>query len=274
MIDEFRSVLDDELSLLSQPPLGDLVGTAARRGRRVRHFRMAAGAAASVAALSLVTALVTGSGNSPTQPEPLGVAAAPSAAAGATSGASQAPADRAPAVASASAGAQVDTTSAALLAAVLDALPGQPKTDHYGVVSGTRPGAQAYLNSSRGTGMLRVFLAGKSGKPLSCDPQPLPGKLVPVCSTDARGQQVVVVTIPDNCVENVSVEVRHTDGTIVQAVLSSCLEWDGRTNPPGVRPLTTEQAIALAGDPSISTRMDSDYVQAAAQRFPALATFH
>jgi hypothetical protein len=60
MDDEFSSALSEELSQLIEPPVGDLVGQAARRGRRIRRLRTVGAAVAVVTAVT-VAALVGGS---------------------------------------------------------------------------------------------------------------------------------------------------------------------------------------------------------------------
>ncbi|GAA1958694.1 hypothetical protein [Kitasatospora viridis] len=171
MDDEFSSSLREELSRLSEPPIGDLVGQAARQGRRIRRFRTI-GATAAVAAVATVTALfsgqLVGSGHTGAQgigpAAPVGASvsaspntsATPSAAPSTTPGASAAPSAGAtpdagsasptpgggqgssapagvPASTPAAAGsdALVKSTPASLLAAVVQSLPSGITTDHY-----------------------------------------------------------------------------------------------------------------------------------------------
>jgi hypothetical protein len=65
------------------------------------------------------------------------------------------------------------------------------------------------------------------------------------------GSTVTIQGIPGNCIQDQVVTVTHPDGRSVYVGNASCLAWDGATNPPAERPLTTEQAVALASDPSL-----------------------
>jgi hypothetical protein len=65
------------------------------------------------------------------------------------------------------------------------------------------------------------------------------------------GRVVKVGQLPDNCIQSEIVEVRRPDGIKVSIDNATCLAWNGTTNPASGRPLTTEQAVALASDPTI-----------------------
>ncbi len=89
-MNEFRSALSDELSELEPPPLGDLVGTAVRKGRRTRRLRTAAavaGPAVAVAAIATLLAVTLGGPGGPKSVGPAahagGADAAPTPAGGA-----------------------------------------------------------------------------------------------------------------------------------------------------------------------------------------------
>ncbi|MDH6140996.1 hypothetical protein P3T35_003009 [Kitasatospora sp. GP30] len=303
MNDEFSSALSEELSGLSEPPIGDLVGQAARRGRRIRRFR-AAGATVAVAAVATVAALITGSlaGPGHSDPQQVGVAAAtrtsgpvptapPSASGPASttpptalpnpsssaSGPMATPGGNAPASASPGAAvsnpALVPATPLSLLAAVVKALPGNPQTSHYGADPADPSGelaAQAYQTDSRGTSMVRVFLSKADG-PLSCDGSTFPCQV----ATDGQGLKYRVMHVPDNSIQSTVVTVLHTDGSLVTVQLSTRLANDGTgTLPLSFEALTVDQAEHLAADPSISMTMPEQQVAQAAQQYANTPTFN
>ncbi|MFJ1707231.1 hypothetical protein [Kitasatospora sp. NPDC088346] len=293
MIEDFRDSLNEELSGLAEPPLGDLVVTAVQRGRgRVRRNRVVAAAAGSVVAVAAVTALLLGppgAGRAHTPAIAVGGPATGRASTPATGRASipatgpestpvtGTPTHR-PTVAiggatAESAGPPVNVTPSALLAAVVDALPAG-KTGNY-AVSGGVLGVQVYLETGRGVGLVRVFVSTEPADLADCDSSPKPGpggRLA--CFVDRRGQTTAVVTgLEGNCLATTSVLSVREDGTTVHVVVGTCLAWNGSTNPPAPPALTVDQAVELAGDPSIGAWMDPDFVQTAAKRFPGLPTF-
>ncbi|MFE0461495.1 hypothetical protein ACFW1A_19825, partial [Kitasatospora sp. NPDC058965] len=164
-----------------------------------------------------------------------------------------------------------EATAGGLLLALVDALPPGSRTDHYAaspwtaVAAGHRQlGAQLYLTDSRGTGMVRVWLSTGT---LACAP-------ADGCRTDGAGRRTVVDHRPDNCVEDTTATVDHGDGTLVTIQLSTCLGWSGSGNAPGIKALTDDQALALAGDPAFTLTMPGSRLSAAAARFGTLPTFH
>ncbi|MDH6577397.1 hypothetical protein [Kitasatospora sp. MAP5-34] len=265
---DLRTGLSEELSALDPPPLGDLVGTAVRQGRRVRRIRTLAtvgGSAMAVAAIATLLAVTLGGPAGGQRPTRLGAAAAPAAPTTRVPAASSTPASTpsAPAPTVTAAEASVRTTGPALLAALLKALPRTETFDHFAATSGESPAAQTFLTDGRGTGMLRVFLGTATDQ--------VPCRLPDECFTDSRGQQVRVSHLADNCVESTYVSVEHPDGTAVTLLVSTCLSWNGRQNQPGIAALTVEQAVAIAGDPSISNQMAAGFVQQANDRYRGLS---
>ncbi|MFI5528297.1 hypothetical protein ACIA8O_07005 [Kitasatospora sp. NPDC051853] len=246
---DFRRDLDEELSSLEAPPVGDLVGQALRQGRRVRRRRTLGAVAGSALAVAGVALLLGG----PLRPH-VGGAAATEVVAAATP--SPAPVVRQP------------TTGAALLSAVAALAPEGMRTGGYaaqtdGVDGAEGTGAQVYLTGPSGTGMIRVFI-GTTEPVVSCF-------RTETCRRDDRGQQVTVDHMESNCVQDVVVTSRHHDGTVVQVSMGTCLAWTpGQGNPTGVLALTEQQAVALAGDPALSVWMTADEGLKAAAAHPDL----
>ncbi|WP_035794138.1 hypothetical protein [Kitasatospora mediocidica] len=262
---DFRSDLSDELSALAPPPLGDIVGAAASRGRRTRRLRAVSAVVGSAVAMAGVAVLLGGplstAGGSTV---PVSAAAAPLPSSSATPNA-------APNAGAKPAEAQVPISGAALLAAVLPLLP-PGATSHLAANTqepdskGKNPttSVQIEVTTPAGTGMVRVF-TGKPDQPMFCPKSD--------CSTDAAGQKVMVDHLADNCIEHTSVSVRRPDGTAVQVLSSSCLAFDGKSNAPGTVVLTDAQAVALATNPLINDSMTPSEGAAAAAQYPSLPTF-
>lgn len=261
-MNDFRTDLGDELSMLSAPPLGDIVGAAARSGRKVRRVRRVGSVVGSAVALTAVVALAGGAlGNTGGHTAELSAAAGPAASSPA------APAAPAPAAAN-----LVPTNGKVVLAAVLKTLPAGVKTGNYAVDNAAKVGkvihqdmAQTYVTTAAGTGMVRVFLSpAEPGQKVS--PCTAPDE----CLKDSKGEQVYVSHHADNPVQNTLVTVAHADGSSVMVQLSTVLAWDGTKNPAGIVALTVDQAVAVASDPALSTTVDPAAVAAANAQFPSV----
>ncbi|MFH8387371.1 hypothetical protein ACH4E7_41800 [Kitasatospora sp. NPDC018058] len=277
-MDDFRTALSDELSGLAAPPLGDLVAAATRQGRRVRRKRAVAAAAAVVAVVTALLCGVPGTGRAQLQAvAPDREGSVPSAGARAPGTAASpapapAPGTAAPTTTATAAptGRLVTTTGPALLAVLLKTLPPTEKASHFAADSGEYPKAEADLTDDRGTGRITVSLSPEAGNP--CDASAgsvnAPGR----CFRDGHGQQVRISygQVEGPCTQYVMVTVTHPDGTAVHISMPDCLAKKGGTHPPGTIALTEDQAVAIAGDPAFSLRMDSGFVQAAADQFHAL----
>ncbi|MFE0459107.1 hypothetical protein ACFW1A_07565 [Kitasatospora sp. NPDC058965] len=266
---DFRSDLSEELASQDPPPLGGLVPAAIRGGRRTRRIRRAGGLTGSMAALT-AAGLLLGGPLSTADRSTVPAAAAAALSAG-PSAAGPSPAGPSPASspgarsAGAPAPGTVPTSPEALLAALLHALPTGGTTGTYAGEASSGPDwtvAQTYRTTAAGTGMIRVFLH-TADPDRACGPSD-------GCFRDRRGQAVRVEHVPGNCIEDTVVLVTHPDGTEVQLDLSTCLAWDGRANLPGVRALTEDQAVEVAGDPAISRLMTPAQGAAAARQFPQL----
>ncbi|KJK57829.1 hypothetical protein [Saccharothrix sp. ST-888] len=290
-MDDFREVLSDELSLEPPPPLlGGMIEEAARAGRRTRRVRMwtaVAGSATAIAVVAVLLGVVTNKGpaagggparldaaagsGAPAVPQTSGAAsaaapsAAPSTALPPTSGAS-------PTVNPASSrtgvpgtppdDGKVPATAPGLLQQLLSLLP-PGQTSHYAGNGGDEPLVQTYLTTAAGTGMIRLSVHPIAGR-MVCDGG------TPKCVTDAAGRIVQVYHMEGNCVQSTGLLADRGDGTVVQIDLGSCLNYQDDRNRPGVQALTVEQAIAIAENPAVSTRLDRTTVLAGAARFPDL----
>ncbi|KQV04519.1 MULTISPECIES: hypothetical protein [unclassified Kitasatospora] len=274
--DGFHRALDSELATLTAPPLGDLVGLAARGGRRKRRLRAAGAALGSVTAVAALAVLVGSLGTGPAQSTAVGPAAGPPAAAPASGSATpEAPSSATPSPVVTPAAPQVPATTAALLAAVVQSLPAGYTTDHH-AADPPESGASsifAYVNTPTGTGRISVA-AYIPEEPAPCTPGP--SRYIATntvsCTTSPAGDVVEVEVNPSNCMQATDVRVHRPGGFEVSVTISDCLNWDGAKNPHAVPALTHQQAVALASSPLIGTTMPASFVEAANAKYPALPT--
>jgi hypothetical protein len=277
--EELRTLMRSELNAERPPPLGDLVGTAMRDGRRIRRIRRlgAFGAGTAVAGVVALAATLSGpfwAGAGGVQ-APAAAPALPSTApipsgAPAPPGATpEAPLLVPPATPEAAAtasrvridvnharGRQVNATSAAMLELLTRVLPAG-RTSNYGVATGDDLHVQLYLDRGRGPGMIRVSMS--KGAP----PPGYGGDMA----------QLTVDHLADDCIQNTVVDAYRPDGTVVQVDVATCLAWDGIQNKPARAALTTEQAVKIAVDSRWGMTMDADLVVTGAKHFPRLPEF-
>ncbi|MFD0579874.1 hypothetical protein [Dactylosporangium darangshiense] len=249
MEQDLRARLADELSDAAEPPIGDLVGAALRRGRRLRTLRRLGSGGAAVAVIGALAAA-----GALLRPGPVPVA-------GPASGGSPPPV--------ASADGRVRATPAGLLQLLLGLLP--PGATSGYAADPAQPMVQVYLDAGAGPGMLRVSVARVAPHEPMFIGQSEPGFEVHGPTDLPGGYRVLVLQIEDNCVQRTVVEVRHPDGTQVQVDIASCLAWDGEQNRPAPQALSVAQATAVASDPRWGLRIDPAVEAAGAGRFPRLA---
>ncbi|MFJ9520099.1 hypothetical protein ACIRPK_17805 [Kitasatospora sp. NPDC101801] len=269
---EFHHALDTELAALTAPALGDLVGLAAKGGRRKRRLRAAGAAFGSVTAVAALAVLVGSLGTGPAQSTVAGPAIGPAAAP-----ASVAASPSAPATPAAQADPLVPVTAASLLDAVVKSLPAGLTADtfranqaKYPIVDGIGyPAVFAYVNTSAGVGRISVGAFQSDPEEPACLAG-TQGRITTVCSTSPAGDVVEVETNPTNCIQATRVTVHRPQNLGVAIDISSCLNWTNGQNPPAVPALTQEQAVALASSPLISTSMPSAFVAAANAKYPEL----
>ncbi|GAA4846879.1 hypothetical protein [Kitasatospora terrestris] len=250
-MDDFRTALSEELSELSAPPLAGLIEAATRDGRRVRRRRTVAAAVGSVTALAAAVALLGG---------PVGPLRQPAAGPAVQSAAAEPPVG--PPSPSASAH-TVPTTSRALLAAVVQALPGTTWKGSDYAVSGPEQDVSAMLNVTEGTGTGVVRVTLLAGKDSGCTQGG-----ARFCTFDSRGQLTSVDYLTAPCPQTVVVTVRRADATRAQVLFGNCrIGENAYYFPPGANALTAQQAVELAGGPALSLHSDSRTVEAAEQQY-------
>jgi hypothetical protein len=266
--EELRGLLREELSAERPPPLGDLVGTVLREGRRIRRRRRIA-ALGGGTALAGVTAVVLALGT------PFGTTAAPPPSGGGPAAATadpppvrapsllvatpaSAPASLPPGLPRASPARTVravPATPEALLVLLHELLP-PGRTSHYAKADDRALRVQLYLDRGAGPGMVRLSVSGT--------PSPDPTDGVPEVTVDGR---------PGDCLLSRIVRARWPGGLTVQANLSTCLAWNGRQDGPSPLALTDAEAVAVVTDPRWAAAVDPLLTKAAAEKFPHLALF-
>lgn len=269
MEDNFRARLAQELNDRAEPPLGDLVPGALRQGRRIRRVRRAKLVVSTLAVVGVLTTGVTVGGhalfggdqhrrNLPSAsvvPHPT-LAIVPTSTVTAPAPPSGA----------------LQPATAATVVYRLQQLVAPAPTGGYARASDGSLFGQIYVQRSDGTGMLRLSVShGYGGVDPECGVSS--PDLAEQCRSLPDGAHLTIIQIPGNCIQSLVVQVDRADGISVQLDVATCLAWNGKVNPPGVEALTTDEAIAIADDPSWGTSMDAALVTAAHTRFPNLPTF-
>jgi hypothetical protein len=164
-------------------------------------------------------------------------------------------------------GPKAPTTAAAVLDELLKLLPPGTTSNYALYQDQYQTGAQVYLDGAAGPGMIRIFLYNNSLNMDACHSSDASDFTV-VCGTLPGGAPEIITKIPGNCVEALSVDVDHGDGTAVQIDVPTCLAWNGQTNPPTQMAITAAQAEQIAANPAWgATQMNAAVVKDAAHRF-------
>lgn len=254
MEEHFRARLAAELDDGVEPPLGDLVPGALRQGRRLRFVRRTKiTASALVAAGVLAVGVLAGGPLFNGHGSVVGTAGNHTPGANLTVG--PAPTGSDPAVPS---GNTLPATPATLAYRLQQLLPPGAISHVTSLPIDPVTNVRLHLTTGHGTGM--VYLAVYNGT-LNC--------VVGTCGTQ-HGVRTSLILNGDNCIQSQIVEVAHSDGVLVEVDLSTCLDEGGAANLPAAQILTTQQAIALAADPSWGLRMNAPLVTAGGQKYPEL----
>jgi hypothetical protein len=272
-----------EMAAQARPSLDGLAQEVLARGRRARRARTAKIASAALVMAGLVGGVAaelppaiaaghsaladrgpTANSASParrgTQTAPTGGAKtvpAPAILTDATAPASYIPQPPGP---------KAPTTSAAILGELLKLLPPGATSNYafYGL------GAQTYLEGAKGLGMIRISLYKGSLNPHACATA-VPSDMTRTCSTLPSGAAVLTTRISDNCIEPLSIDVDHGDGTVVEIDVATCLAWNGSSNPPSPMAITAAQALQIAANPAWGAgQMDAALVGEANSRFAGI----
>jgi hypothetical protein len=248
--DDLRAGLRADLAGERPPPLGDVVGAAISEGRRIRRTRRLAVAGASVAVLAVAAFVAFGPGPQlPSLPSALPPGSVPSMA---TQPAAAVP-TRTVTVRNGTQraeGMQKKATSAAMLRLLTTLLP-PGRTSHYRVAKDNALHVQLYYDAGYGPSMLRLHVDRRAtGRPRGSTPT------------------VTVRHLPGNCVQDTDLRATWADGTSVELDLATCLEFDGRTNPPARAQLSEAEAALIVSDPRWGVSMSADLVDQGAGAFP------
>jgi len=279
--DEIRLLLEEELARESPPPLGDLVEASVRQGRRMRRTRnvwTAGGGAVALACLMVGVFVVVNAVPRGTSGTHLGFGggqqpgAAPAESAApqvgtdpATAAAPSSAASSASSKAAGSAG-KARATPQAMLELLSQLLPQGRRSAPARVSDGT---LMVALNLDRGRGFGMVRVGVHSAPP----PAPTRCQGGSTCRTLPDKSFVQISDLPDNCIEHQVVFLSRPDGVGIEILLSSCLSWNGTTNPPSQVVLSVDEAIAIADDPRWGTEMPQSLVEGGQRDFPNLSTF-
>jgi hypothetical protein len=259
MGEQFRRMVDEELSGAQPPSVAGLIERAVRDGRRLRRQRaVRTGVAGGVAAVALATALTVGigvAGNGP--PDGASVSTSPVAPARAT--------------------------PAALLELMTSLLPPGRMADFAGHSDPGQIVAQLTLDTGNGPGTVRVTVEPRTTSPCvpfgptpgAADPGDTSGPVTPgtVPSSPAIPLPCATVAVGThtfdsgrNCASRRGADVLRPDGVSVTVVVGDCPAV-GNGTKPGVLVLSTEQLARIAADPRWGVAMPGDLVAAGAHRF-------
>jgi hypothetical protein len=270
MTEELRKLLRSELSAERPPPLGDLVGTAVRDGRRIRRTRRFAAAGGGTAVLGVVALAMALSGTlrapaprsvPPAQAGDVAASAPPVAVPGAVPPQAR-PGMATPPLVDAfrvkSSGKPAPATPEAMLVLLRELLP-PGRTSAYAKAAGGDLHVQMFLDQGYGPGMVRVSVTGLAA--LGQGP------------TRVGVPKVSVERLPNNCIQALTVDASFPDGTDVRADVASCLAWNGVRNTAAKPPLTEGQASKLVSNPRWGLTMDANLVMVGARMFPDVPAF-
>jgi hypothetical protein len=277
MDERLHSMFREEMASQARPPLDGLAQEVLSEGKRARRARTAKIASAVFAVAGLIGAgvavpVITGGHSavadrgtaakvaSPAQP---GTRTAPTGGANTVPAAAILTTVDSPADIPQPAGPKAPTTSAAVLDELLKLLP-PGRTSNY-AFDGL--GAQTYLDGASGLGMIRIYLFRGSLNPDACTGA-VPSDMTRTCGTLPSGATVLTTRISDNCIEPLSVDVDHGDGSVVEINVASCLPWNGTSNPPAHEAITAAQAEQIAANPAWgAVQMNAALVREANRRF-------
>ena len=256
MLEEFQTIE------WAEPPIGDLVGEAVVKGRRMRTAKRlrVGGAGLAVLVVTGLAAIPIARSTAETATAPAAIAAA----APSTGASNSAPA----AVTEAN---RVKGTPAGVLELLTENLP-KGKTSHYaGVVDQGDVGVQTYLDRGQGPGMIRLFVMTRTMAQLTSKTSVLKGAWIPL----GNGAEYQSLNSPGNCMQHTTVYVRHADDTLLQFDLSTCLAWNGADNVGSPQILTVREAAEVGADPRWGVKIDPALNKQGAATFPHLSTnFH
>jgi hypothetical protein len=237
----------------AEPPIGDLVGEAVAKGRRLRTAKRLRVGGASLAVL-VVTGLAAIPIVRSTAAPATAAVAAPAAAASSS----------APAVAIETN--RVKGTPAGVLKLLTENLP-KGKTSHVaGFVQDGDVGVQTYLDRGQGPGMIRLYVMTRTEAQLTSKRSVLKGPWIPL----ENGAEYQAITVPGNCIQHTIVYVRHPDDTLLQFDLSTCLAWDGGQNTTSPQILSVREAAEVGADPRWGVKIDPALNKQGAATFPHL----
>jgi hypothetical protein len=277
MDERLHSMFREVMASQARPPLDGLAQEVLSEGKRARRARTAKIASAVFAVAGLIGAgvavpVITGGHSavadrgtaakvaSPAQP---GTRTAPTGGANTVPAAAILTTVDSPADIPQPAGPKAPTTSAAVLDELLKLLP-PGRTSNY-AFDGL--GAQTYLDGASGLGMIRIYLFRGSLNPEACTGA-VPSDMTRTCGTLPSGATVLTTRISDNCIEPLSVDVDHGDGSVVEINVASCLPWNGTSNPPAHEAITAAQAEQIAANPAWgAVQMNAALVREANRRF-------
>ncbi|MFI5938324.1 hypothetical protein [Actinoplanes sp. NPDC051494] len=267
MTEDLRALMRSELNDERPPPLGDLVATAMRDGRRITRNRRLAMTGAAVAVLGVVAGGGALAWPSTTPgPEPVAPAASapvtrptvtpapatpPTAAPTRSVTVSTAPAPvastwSAPVVGKRVPGKLLKATPQAVLELLTQLLP-KGRTSAPAANADDGLFAQVHLDTGNGPGLIRVRLDAVAERKIR------PGT-VDIETSEGSG----------DCTRSMTVTAWYPDGGRLRMDVATCLADGTRRTPPA---LTRDDAVAVVSDARWGLAMDAELVTVGAKHF-------
>jgi hypothetical protein len=237
----------------AEPPIGDLVGGAVAKGRRMRTAKRLRVGGAGLAVLVVTGLAAIPVVRSTAQPSPAAppavAAAAPVPRAGSSAPVTATEANR------------VKGTPAGVLNLLLQNLPEGKTSQYAGNVEYGDVSVQTFLDRGQGRGMIRLHVMTRKASAFK-------GTWIPL----GNGVEYQVTHVPGNCVQHTVVSVHHADDTLLQFDLSKCLPLAGDRQMKSPQILTASEAAQVGADPRWGVKIDPAINQQGAAAFPHLPT--
>lgn len=232
----------------AEPPIGDLVGEAVAKGRRMRtakRLRVGGAGLAVLVVTGLAAIPIVRSTEAPAPAAPTAVvAAAPAPSAGSSAPVTET--DR------------VKGTPGGLLKLLLENLPEGKTSQYAGNVEYGDVSVQTFLDRGKGLGEVRLHVMTRKASAF-------PGTWIPL-GNDTEYQ---VFHVPGNCYQHTIVWVHHADDTLLQFDLSNCSEINGKKMR---QILTAREAAEVGADPRWGVKIDPALNEQGVATFPHLPT--
>ncbi|MFI6070626.1 hypothetical protein ACIA5C_03425 [Actinoplanes sp. NPDC051343] len=233
----------------AEPPIGDLVGQAVAKGRRMRTAKRLRVGGAGLAVLVVGGLAAIPIVRSTEAPAPAAVVAAAASAAASSSKPT-----------AAASGERVKATPAGMLELLLQNLPKGKTSHNAGITEDGDVSVQTFLDRGNGPGMIRLHVMTRKESDFTS---------LGTWTSLGNGTKYMTKLVPGNCYQHTIVWVHHPDNTLLQFDLANCPIVDGTRIK---QPLTAREAAEVGADPRWGLKIDPELNNKGAAAFPHLST--